>query len=37
MKGEPVKDFQELIVWQKAHQFVSSSDYLSGSFPASVS
>ncbi|MBT9143202.1 MAG: hypothetical protein DDT32_01972 [Syntrophomonadaceae bacterium] len=34
MKREPAKHFQNLIVWQKAHQFVLSSYHLSGSFPS---
>ncbi len=34
MKREPGKHFQDLIVWQKAHQFVLSSYHLSGSFPS---
>ena len=34
MKREPAKDFQDLIVWQKAHQFVLSSYHFSGSFPS---
>jgi len=34
MKREPAKHFQDLIVWQKAHQFVLSSYHLSGSFPS---
>ena len=33
MKRKPAKDFQDLIVWQKAHQFVLSSYHLSDSFP----
>lgn len=33
MKRKPAKDFQELIVWQKAHQFVLSTYRLSDSFP----
>lgn len=34
MKRNPAKDFQDLIVWQKAHQFVLSTYRLSGGFPA---
>ena len=34
MKREPAKDFQDLIVWQKAHQFVLSSYHFSANFPA---
>jgi len=33
MKREPAKDFQDLIVWQKAHQFVLSMYRLSNNFP----
>ncbi len=33
MKREPAKDFQDLIVWQKAHQFVLSAYHHSGNFP----
>jgi four helix bundle protein len=33
MKRPPAKNFQELIVWQKAHQFVLSVYRLSESFP----
>ena len=33
MKRQPAKCFQELIVWQKAHQFVLSSYRYSASFP----
>jgi four helix bundle protein len=33
MKRKPAKDFQDLIVWQKAHQFVLSTYHLSDSFP----
>jgi four helix bundle protein len=32
MKREPAKHFQDLLVWQKAHQFVLSSYDLSASF-----
>lgn len=35
MKREPAKDFQDLIVWQKAHQFVLSLYRYSESFPKS--
>ena len=35
MKREPAKDFQDLIVWQKAHQFVLSSYHISDCFPSS--
>jgi four helix bundle protein len=35
MKREPAKDFQDLIVWQKAHQFVLSVYRYSESFPKS--
>jgi len=35
MKRKPAKGFQDLVVWQKAHQFVLSSYGLSGSFPSS--
>ena len=34
MQRKPAKDFQDLIVWQKAHQFVLSSYHLSNSFPS---
>jgi four helix bundle protein len=34
MKRGPARHFQDLIVWQKAHQFVLSSYCLSGSFPS---
>jgi four helix bundle protein len=34
MPRKPAKDFQDLIVWQKAHQFVLSSYHLSNSFPS---
>ena len=33
MKRQPAKCFQELIVWQKAHQFVLSTYRYSASFP----
>jgi four helix bundle protein len=33
MKRVPARTFQELIVWQKAHQFVLSAYRYSGSFP----
>ncbi len=33
MKRRPARDFQELIVWQKAHQFVLSMYRLSDNFP----
>ncbi len=33
MKREPAKNFQDLIVWQKAHQFVLFVYRLSESFP----
>jgi len=33
MKRRPAKDFQDLIVWQKAHQFVLSIYRLSDNFP----
>ncbi len=33
MKRQPAKSFQDLIVWQKAHQFVLSMYRLSESFP----
>jgi four helix bundle protein len=33
MKRKPAKDFQDLIVWQKAHQFVLSVYRHSESFP----
>ncbi len=33
MKRRPAKDFQGLIVWQKAHQFVLSIYRLSDNFP----
>lgn len=35
MKREPAKDFQDLIVWQKAHEFVLSVYRYSESFPKS--
>ena len=34
MKREPAKDFQDLIVWQKAHRFVLMSYQISVCFPA---
>jgi len=33
MNGEPAKSFQDLIVWQKAHQFVLSIYRYSATFP----
>jgi four helix bundle protein len=33
MKRKPAKAFQDLIVWQKAHQFVLSSYNLTAGFP----
>jgi len=33
MKRQPAKSFQDLIVWQKAHQFVLSIYRLSEGFP----
>ena len=33
MMRRPAKDFQDLIVWQKAHQFVLSVYRLSDNFP----
>ena len=33
MKRQPAKDFRDLIVWQKAHQFVLFIYRLSESFP----
>ena len=33
MKRPPAKSFQDLIVWQKAHQFVLSVYHYSESFP----
>ncbi|HEY9795234.1 MAG TPA: four helix bundle protein [Leptolyngbyaceae cyanobacterium] len=33
MKREPAKSFQDLIVWQKAHQFVLSTYRFSSGFP----
>jgi len=33
MERKPAKDFQDLIVWQKAHQFVLLSYRYSESFP----
>jgi hypothetical protein len=35
MKRPPAKDFQDLIVWQKAHRFVLSLYHYSESFPKS--
>jgi four helix bundle protein len=35
MKRVPAKSFQDLIVWQKAHQFVLSIYYFTESFPKS--
>ncbi|MBN1307919.1 MAG: four helix bundle protein, partial [Chitinispirillaceae bacterium] len=32
---EPAKRFQDLVVWQKAHQFVLAVYRLTGSFPKS--
>ena len=34
MQRPPAKDFQDLIVWQKAHQFVLSVYKVSGEFPS---
>ena len=34
MAREPAKSFQELIVWQRAHQFVLAVYALSAKFPA---
>ncbi|RPH50979.1 MAG: four helix bundle protein [Desulfobacteraceae bacterium] len=34
MKRMPAKDFQDLIVWQKAHQFVLSMYRFSNKFRA---
>jgi four helix bundle protein len=34
MKRNPAKDFQDLIVWQKAHEFVLMSYQISACFPA---
>lgn len=34
-KRKPAKEFQDLIVWQKAHQFVLNVYQLSDSFPKS--
>ena len=34
MKREPAKEFQDLIVWQKAHKFVLISYKISACFPA---
>lgn len=33
MKREPAKSFQDLIVWQKAHEFVLSAYRFSSDFP----
>lgn len=33
MRRQPAKDFQDLIVWQKAHQFVLFTYKFSDSFP----
>ncbi|MEJ2690216.1 MAG: four helix bundle protein [Deltaproteobacteria bacterium] len=33
MKRPPAKNFQDLVVWQKAHQFVLSTYRQSASFP----
>jgi four helix bundle protein len=33
IKRKPAKDFQDLIVWQKAHQFVLTAYRLSDNFP----
>jgi four helix bundle protein len=33
MNRKPAKNFQDLIVWQKAHQFVLSTYRFSGEFP----
>jgi len=35
IKRQPAKDFQDLIVWQKAHQLVLSIYRVSDSFPQS--
>ncbi len=35
MKRQPAKSFQDLIVWQKAHQFVLSVYRFSHTFPKS--
>jgi hypothetical protein len=35
MKRQPAKSFQDLIVWQKAHQFVLSVYRFSHIFPKS--
>lgn len=35
MKRQPAKSFQDLIVWQKAHQFVLSIYLFSNNFPKS--
>jgi four helix bundle protein len=34
MKREPAKNFQDLIVWRKAHQFVLLSYQVSSCFPS---
>ena len=34
MKRQPAKTFQDLLVWQKAHQFVLSADKVSMRFPS---
>ena len=34
MKSEPAKGFQDLIVWQKAHEFVLSPYHLRRGFPS---
>jgi four helix bundle protein len=36
MEKEPAKNFQDLIVWQKAHQFVLYSYYFFENFPLNV-
>ena len=33
MEKKPAKDFRDLIVWQKAHQYVISTYHFSDSFP----
>ncbi|MEA5550149.1 four helix bundle protein [Anabaena cylindrica UHCC 0172] len=35
MTREPAKSFQDLIVWQKAHQLVLETYYFSNNFPKS--
>lgn len=35
MKREPAKSFQDLIVWQKAHQLVLETYHFSSNFPKS--